>query len=297
MPEISRRFHLDRMVGVGVSAEVWLARTREIPPRRVVIKRLRGTGPASHPPSFAVRELRALSAVHHPRVLRPLDVLADPPGIALVLPYLAGGSVRDLLGFRGALEPGEAAAVVAGVAAGLAALHLAGFIHGDLKPDNILLTGGGNPVVADAGLARVRGSRPGLPVVGTPAYLAPEVAAGAPVDVAADVFALAATAYELLSGEVPHPGPPAQALLLARRGAHQPLTTNRGLPVLLARVVERGLDADPTRRLGDPVTFSSELLAAVAPASVRLPRPGPALHHRRIELPPPWARTVPIGPV
>jgi serine/threonine-protein kinase len=113
--------------------------------------------------------------------------------------------------------------VIAQTAAGLAAAHLAGVVHCDIKPGNLLLTRDGRVKIADFGIANVAGGRadlgPGI-LLGTPAYLAPELLAGAPATPATDMYALGVVAYECLTGMPPFVGTPAE---IARAHGEQPV--------------------------------------------------------------------------
>lgn len=264
-------FRLDRLLGRGGTGEVWLAWSADDEPRPVAVKRLRPNAPAAADVLRA--EAAVLAAVDHPHLVRVLDVVPDPPGVALVLPYLGGGSLRGLLDEVGTLSPGELVAVLAPVADALAALHGRGLAHGDLTPGNILLTSEGEPVVADVGVTRLLGAAGPGPAAGTPAYLDPARATGIADGPAADVFALGVIAYEALTGRLPHRGPPAEAVALAAAGAHRPLASWPSIPLAVAEAVERALRPDPRDRPGGPGELAAELAAAVPAGTVRLPAP------------------------
>jgi len=242
----------------GPATAVWLGRIvgSEAP---VAIKR--ATDPAD--PATAARlaaEAGGAGRVDHPNLLRPLRLVDDPPGVAIVYPFVAGGSLRTLLDQRGALSAGEVVALLEPVVAALAAR---GRPHGDLKPDNVLLHLDGTPVVADA-----------APTAGaTPAYLAPELDPGTDPTVGGDVYALGVLAYEALSGRRPHRGEFAEVRALAAAGAHRRLTTWPGIDRPVAEAVEAALSIDPSRRPATPGRFVAALAAPVDPASVRRARP------------------------
>ncbi|HEX2576564.1 MAG TPA: protein kinase, partial [Aquihabitans sp.] len=167
-------YRLDQLLGVGGTAEVWSAWPDAPDAEAVAIKRRRaGVGAASDGSLLAEAEL--LRAVRHPHLVPVLDVVADPPGVALVVPLLAGGSLRDLLDERGTLAAGEVVAVLGPIAAAVAALHRHGVSHGDLKPENVLLDAGGWPVLGDVGTAQPLGTPAGTARHATPAYLDPAV--------------------------------------------------------------------------------------------------------------------------
>lgn len=250
---------------------MWLARDLGPVSRLVAIKRVGASAGPTEVASLRA-EAEILSMLDHPHLLRVLDVVDDPPGVALVLPYLGGGSLRGLLDDRGALAAGEVVAVLAPVADAAGSLHRRGVTHGDLKPDNVLLTSDGDPVCADVGVARIIG-RPaaGLTVAGTPAYLDPAVAEGSSPDARSDVYALGVMAYEALTGRLPHVGEPAEVVALAASRVHRPLGSWPAVPEAVALVVEKALDPDPAARHDGPADFIDALRAVVPASEVRLP--------------------------
>lgn len=258
-------FVLDHLLYQGSEVDVWCAHVVD-DERSIVVKR------ASDPDDPATgRRLRTeaevAASVDHPGLLVPLRVVDDPPGVAIVYPYLAGGSMRGLLDRRGALTPGEIVALLGPVAAALQARshHGRGAAHGDLKPDNLLLRDDGSPVVADAGSVGWA----------TPDYLDPAASVDHPPSPSRDVFALGVIAYEALTGRRPHRGGPAEVVALAAAGAHRSLDGWPGVPAGVAVVVEAALDPDPAARPATPEAFVAALRAEVEPATVVLPGPAP----------------------
>ena len=248
----------------GSHHDVWIGRFDRVD-GLVVVKRAVDPTDAGVVRRLVAEGERATS-VEHPGLLRPIAVVDDPPGIALVYPYLAGGSLRSLLDHRGALAPGEVVALFAPVAAALDAWYDRADQHGDLKPENLLLTASGRPVVADA-------APDGH---GTPAYLDPAVRDGAAPSPRRDVFALGVIAYEAVTGRRPHRGGPAEVVALAAASAHRRLDTWPGLDRRVAAVIEGALAPDPHHRPADPGAFVAALRAAVDPAEVTLPTPTPS---------------------
>ncbi|MBA3281073.1 MAG: serine/threonine protein kinase [Acidimicrobiia bacterium] len=285
-------YRLERLIGRGGTGEVWLAWDQGPVTRAVAVKRVGASAGPTEVASLRA-EAELLATLDHPHLLRALDVIDDPPGVALVLPYLGGGSLRSLLDDRGVLAPGEVVAVLAPVADAAGSLHRRGVIHGDLKPDNVLITSDGDPVCADVGVARIIG-RPaaGLTVAGTPAYLDPAVAEGSPATPRSDVYALGVMAYEALTGRLPHVGEPAEVVALAASRVHRPLGSWPALPEAVAQEVERALDPDPAARHGCPVDFIDALRTVVPTSEVRLPGVS-----RRSDPAEGWSgsHTVPIG--
>jgi tetratricopeptide (TPR) repeat protein len=159
------------------------------------------------------REARSASRVSHPCVVGFRDVGKRGGVPYLVLEWVPGGTLRGLVEREGPLEWSRAAALLAKVADGLAAVHAAGIIHRDLKPENVLLDGAGQPKLADLGLSR-RASQSDQSrmtatgeVVGTPAYMAPEQVDGVKeIDARADVYGLGATLFFAITGHAPFQG-------------------------------------------------------------------------------------------
>lgn len=279
-------YRLLRLIGRGGSSEVWQARAVGSDGPDVAVLRL-VSGCTDGAVAARWAEAALLAELDHPNLLPLLAVVDDPPGSALVVPLLLGGTVRDLLDRRGALPAGEVVALLGPVAGAVEVLHRHGVVHGDLKPENLLLTAEGVPVVGDLGSARRIGDA-ASPVSATPAYLDPHAVASGPgglgrvrgprasASASADVYALGVIAYEALTGRLPHRGDPNEALALAAAGAHRALASWPGVPAAVAAAVERAIDPDPSRRPTGAVAFVAELRAAVPSAEVVLPAPPPA---------------------
>jgi serine/threonine-protein kinase len=208
------------------------------------------------------REARLLSAVEHPAVVRVIDYGETGVGACLVMEYVEGENLYDVLQ-EGAMAPSRALPLLYQLAEGLAAIHDKGIIHRDLKPENVLLTRGLRGEQArllDFGIARLVEPDPassnlsqvGL-VVGTPEYLSPEQALGAPVDTRSDLYSFGVLAYRVLSGQLPFPGPgPTQ--YVAQHATSAPLPLLEAAPTLashpaLVALVMQLLQKTPTHRL------------------------------------------------
>jgi eukaryotic-like serine/threonine-protein kinase len=250
-------YRLEKQIGGGPVASVWLARdTRNR--TQVVLKRLE---PGSvHDPVARHRleaEARTTVQISHPAVVPVIDQVFREDSAALVFPHVPGETLSERLRSRGRLEPRTAAETALDIADVLAAAHAAGVVHRDVKPGNILLGEDGRTRLLDFGIAReldngdedaadlrleLTGS--GM-AIGTLPYMAPEQLTGGAASAAADVYALGAVLYEMLSGNRPYGGrSPQEQLALQQR----PPQTIPDVPEGLAALSMRALDVRPERR-------------------------------------------------
>lgn len=213
-PGVGERFagyELVAALGVGSSGRVFRAKA---PSGEVVVLKLLGRHLSADPDARArfVRELRALRAVSSPFVPRVLDAAEDEGLLATITAFEEGPTLREQLGREGGLDPRLVPRVLRELAAALGALHDAGFVHRDVKPDNVLLAAGAlGPEVRliDFGLVRVLGVR-GESVhtekgafVGSPLYAAPEILIDDPIGPWTDWWSFGVVAYELALGRRP----------------------------------------------------------------------------------------------
>lgn len=211
-------YRVHRVLGIGSTATVWSATAPD--GSDVALKAVPVHGPLSQERAAAVRrEVAALSAVDHPRVVRLREVSAAPGAVVLVLDRAVGGSLGALVRARGSLEVAEVAQLLTGLATTLAELHAAGVVHGDLSPGNVVFDAHGTALLTDLGLAGVvshldptgdrgplgaGGTAPEGPVEGTSGFADPAATAAGPTP-AGDVHGLAAVAWYALTGAVPGP--------------------------------------------------------------------------------------------
>jgi WD40 repeat protein len=252
----ARQFHLNRVVAL-----------KTLPDRADTADAIR-----------FLAEAEAVAAVHHPHVVQVFDFGQHDGRPYFAMEFLPGGSLRDRLGGRGTLPPVEAATLVARVARGVQAAHDQQIVHRDLKPANILFDVGGEPKVADFGLAR-RGTGAGLTrtraVMGTPAYMSPEQAKGDTkfVGPTADVYALGAVLYECLTGVVPFPGDDVLVVLrqVAEDDPQPPRRRNPAVPRDLELVGLKCLRKDPADRYPTAGALADDLtrFAAGEPVTAR----------------------------
>lgn len=230
-------YRVTRRVARGSTATVYRAR-REDDDSLVALKVLDADADER-----ALREhaLLAQSAVEHAvGVHEHVTTQGEGgPRPVLVLDWMAGGSLADVVRARGFLSPGECVTVLAPLATALGQLHRLGVVHGDVSPGNVLLDSTGRPAWSDLGWSRLVGVDPGeVDLWGTEGYVAPEVALGRPPGVQSDVFGLGAIAWACLTGEAP-----------GHRATRPDLATAAPqAPAPLRAVVEECLDPDPAAR-------------------------------------------------
>jgi len=268
---LAGRYRIESVLGTGASAHVFCARDVTLR-RRVAIKLLH---PALTSDSSFLRRFRAeaqsAAALTHPHVLAVYDWGEDDRGPFLVLEFLGGGSLRDLLDGGGRLDVAQAVSVGTQAAQGLAYAHGRGFVHRDIKPANLLFDEEGRLRIADFGLARALAeaslTEPSGATVGTARYAAPEQALGNLVDGRADVYSLALVLYEAVTGEVPFTADTTVSTLMARVGAQLPKNDALGA---LGDVLEKAAAPEREDRF-DAQTFARRLTEL----SKSLPAPGP----------------------
>jgi hypothetical protein len=226
------------------------------------------------------REARAASRLRHPNILTVYD-FGEDAGIAyMVTELLPGGSLADRLGRP--LPFTDVLRVIRGIGSALDAAHGAGLIHRDVKPSNILLTRDGEPVLADFGIARLVEAEEQLTVqgtlIGTPHYMAPEMATGEQVGPHSDLYSLGVVLYEMLAGEPPFPRPTPIAVVRAHIHEPPPPLSQRDtpLPREIDDVVTRALSKQPAQRYRSGAALAAALEDAVLAADPPTPRPGTA---------------------
>jgi hypothetical protein len=296
------RYELERVVGVGGMATVYLARELRHG-RRVALKVLRPDLAAVIGAERFLKEIEIAAALSHPNILPLLDsgqagrgidgsadrslTLSTPrsagPSIPrssdflyYVMPFVEGGSLRQLLRRESPLPAARAAGVVREVADALAYAHRQGIIHRDIKPENILFLQG-HAVVTDFGIAKAvlsagdaQLTRSGFPL-GTPGYMSPEQAAGSTaVDARMDVYGLACVAYEMVVGQTPGMWLDDEAVRLGRFTEAEPAHRERldRLPGRVEQVLAKALAMHPNRRYRGPDLFAADFAAATRPGTV-----------------------------
>jgi len=270
IPELEREFVLVRRLGIGASGVVLLARERAAGASApdVAIKLLRpehrGDDDAA---ARLVREARMLGNLEHPSILRLHGTRRLAGGhLALVLEFVRGRTVADLLTTNGPFPTREVRRVVQGVGEALDYLDHKRVVHRDLKPGNIHLDEvGGRVLLADFGIARNRDADAGLDAAeathGTPAYMSPEQVDGRVPDGRSDLYALGLVAFEMLAGRPAWGGASLEAMLARRNPAGVPPVAGirPGIAPGLARAIDRCLRTRPEDRWPDAAAMLAAL--------------------------------------
>src|SRR5262245_24562982 len=297
MPELHDRlqaalgdaYAIDRELGGGGMSHVFLATERRLD-RQVVIKLL--------PPDLAGgvsldrfhREIQLVARLQNPHIV-PVITAGEAAGVPFfTMPFVEGRSLRDVLNSGTKMSVTEGANLLRDVATALGYARERGIVHRDIKPDNVLLSGGA-AVVTDFGVAKAistarEGTAPGGSLtqigfsLGTPAYMAPEQAAADPsTDHRADIYSFGVMAYELFAGAPPFAGRSPAALLAAQMTETPALLSvaRPDVPVPLVELVRRCLEKDPAKRpqsaaelvqgLDQALTSSGQVALGAVPAA------------------------------
>ena len=281
-------YRLEEQIGQGGMALVYRARDVQLG-RNVALKLLSPTLGSDE--SFRerfIRESRAAAAVDHPNII-PIFAAGQSDGVLYIaMRFVQGGDVRQLVDQLGPLPGDRAAGIITQVASALDAAHLHGLVHRDIKPANMLLdSSGGNGeqdhvYLADFGLSKRSLSVTGLTsmgqFLGTPAYVAPEQVEGHAVDGRTDQYALACTAFEMLTGSPPFQRDDDLAIMWAQVSAPPPALSEQrpDLPPAVDGVLRRALAKSPADRYPSCLAFAAALRAALAQPGQPAARPEPA---------------------
>jgi len=255
-------------------SEVWLAEDERLG-RRVAVKVLRDSVSAqeSELVDSIQREARLIARLQHPNIVSVYDVGTYEGHHYLVMEYVAGQSIRQLLETSGRLSEQDAIRYGAQVALALQYAHDQGVIHCDVKPENILVNDHGVAKVADFGVAdtvtRTLSPDEAREVLGTIAYLAPEVIQGSPAEARSDVYSLGLTVYEMIAGRLPFAGTTAAAIAGQRLASPAPplRTFAMSASPTVESTLARALALSPHDRFVSAGEFGTALRrSAVAPA-------------------------------
>lgn len=274
-------YAVERELGAGGMAMVYLARDIKHD-RLVAVKVFRPELAASIGAERFLREIQVTAKLSHPHIL-PLYDSGEADGfLYYIMPYVEGESLSDLLAREKQLPIHDAIRIAREVAEALGQAHSYGLVHRDVKPQNILLSGG-HAVVADFGIARAVSVAGGEKLtqtgmaVGTPAYMSPEQAAGdESIDGRSDLYSLGCVLYEMLVGQVPFTGPTPQSIIARHTmdTAPPPKIMRQTIPDDLEDVIYCALAKAPADRFHTASEFVEALDAVVTGGSPRLPKTG-----------------------
>lgn len=287
---LAGRYEVGELIGRGGMAEVHIGYDRRLG-RTVAIKILRSD--LARDPSFLNRfrrEAQAAAALNHPAIVAVYDtgedVVTEPTGVVAHLPfivmeYVEGHTVRDILRDGAAVPIEEAVEITAGVLSALEYSHHAGIVHRDIKPANVMLTPTGAVKVMDFGIARAVADSAATmtqtqAVIGTAQYLSPEQARGEQVDSRSDLYSTGCLLFELLTGRPPFTGdsPVAVAYQHVRENPPAPSSVASDVPEALDRVTLKALAKDREARYQTADEFRADLEAVLAGAAVSAPAVG-----------------------
>jgi serine/threonine protein kinase/ribosomal protein L37E len=297
---LSQRYLLEKRLGRGAMGQVYLARDQNLVTRRVAVKTVRpdilSDEDLQEGEAIArfEREARAAASIRHPNVVDVTDFGKSPEGIFfLVMEYVEGETLYQLLRREGTLNIQRTAALLRQIVAGVDAAHDEGILHRDLKPANIFImqqrrksasgTEDGFVKVGDFGLAKIvhsdRSETVSGPesrgIIGTPEYMAPEqMQQGVRLDARADIYALGTIAYHMLGGRPPFTGDITQLIAQKLLQAPPALTTLRSdISTEIERVIMHALAKEPAARPATAIEWLEELESAIRVPS-EVPGPG-----------------------
>ncbi|MGQ4409566.1 Stk1 family PASTA domain-containing Ser/Thr kinase [[Kitasatospora] papulosa] len=248
------RYRVDARIAVGGMATVY----RAVDSRLDRVLALKVMHPAlATDAAFVerfIREAKSVARLAHPNVVGVFDQGAQRAYVYLAMEYVAGCTLRDVLRERGALQPRAALDILEPVLAALGAAHLAGFVHRDMKPENVLIGDDGRVKVADFGLVRAVGTATDTTgsLLGTVSYLAPEQIEQGTADTRSDVYACGVVLYEMLTGGKPHGGDTAAQVIYQHLNEDVPAPSDAvpglaaGLDELVAAATARNPDLRPS---------------------------------------------------
>ncbi|HJP87179.1 MAG TPA: protein kinase [Gemmatimonadaceae bacterium] len=263
---LADRYTIERLIGHGGMATVHLAEEQKHH-RKVAIKVLRPEFGASVGAERFLREIGIAARLSHPHIVPLIDSGESNGSLYYVSPFIPGGSLRDRLNREHRLPIEDALRIAHEVAAALDYAHRNGYVHRDVKPENILFADD-HALLADFGIAHVSSSAPGQTLtagglaLGTPEYMSPEQAAGeSEIGVPGDVYGLACVFYEMLAGEPPFRGATPRATMAKQVTERpRPLRALRpDAPAGFERVLETALAKDPSQRYQSVVEFCNAL--------------------------------------
>jgi serine/threonine protein kinase/beta-lactam-binding protein with PASTA domain len=260
---IDGRYQVRSRIARGGMATVYLATDLRLE-RRVAVKVMHGhLADDSQFKQRFIQEARSAARLAHPNVVNVFDQGQDADSAYLVMEYLPGITLRDLMQEYGALTSQQTIDITEAVLSGLAAAHKAGIVHRDLKPENVLLADDGRIKIGDFGLARAASANTatGAALLGTIAYLSPELVTRGVADTRSDIYAVGIMMFEMLTGEQPFKGE--QPMQIAYQHANDtvpaPSNKNSKVPAELDELVMWATARDPEERPRDARAMLDQL--------------------------------------
>jgi len=265
--QIGLRYEIEKLIGSGAVGRVYLGRDRQSG-EQVAIKELMSDWVARAPDAVERfrREGEALRKLNHPNIVKVLATLEENDQHYLIMEYVGGGSLADLLKRQPQQPIERVIAIGLELADALSRAHHLDIIHRDIKPGNILLAADGTPRLTDFGLAHL-GSYPALTVagqlLGTFQYLSPEACQNQPLDARADIWSFGVVLFEMLTGQLPFDGDSPIEIIHAIQNQPVPEVTwyRQDAPATLADLIRRMLMRDRPVRLASARLVGAELEA------------------------------------
>src|SRR5688500_12664287 len=272
---LGERYEIGGVLGRGGMAEVHRGRDLRLG-REVAVKVLRQD--LARDPSFQVRfrrEAQAAASLNHPAIVAVYDTGEDRTATGatpyIVMEYVEGDTLRDVLRREGPLPPERAMALAADICGALDFSHRNGIVHRDVKPGNVMITPQGTVKVMDFGIARAVSDSAATmtstaAVIGTAQYLSPEQARGEGVDARSDVYSMGCMLYELVTGAPPFTGdsPVSVAYQHVREDPRLPSSINPRIPAELDAILLKAMSKNPANRYQSAADMRSDLLRALA---------------------------------
>jgi serine/threonine-protein kinase len=272
---LGERYEIGGVLGRGGMAEVHRGRDLRLG-REVAVKVLRSD--LARDPSFQVRfrrEAQAAASLNHPAIVAVYDTGEDRTTTGatpyIVMEYVEGDTLRDVLRREGVLSPEKAMSLTADICAALDFSHRNGIVHRDVKPGNVMITPDGAVKVMDFGIARAVSDSAATmtstaAVIGTAQYLSPEQARGESVDARSDVYSVGCLLFELVTGAPPFTGdsPVSVAYQHVREDPRLPSSINPRVPPELDAIVLKALSKNPANRYQSAAEMRNDLLRALA---------------------------------
>jgi eukaryotic-like serine/threonine-protein kinase len=287
------RYRLERLLGEGSFSHTYLAIDMRLD-RRVAVKVLRRE--YARDPGLAdrfKREARIAASISSEHVVEVYDYDQHEDSLFIVSEWVDGIDLARVLELRPQLPVGEACRITRDILAGLAAVHDAGILHRDIKPQNVLIPRHDRPAkLADFGIARgsddPRLTRAGE-AIGTPAYMSPEQAGGKPLSPATDLYSVAVILFHLVTGELPFTGESSTQVMVKHitEEPPRPSALNPDVSHVVEAVILRGMAKEPSRRFASAQEMSLAIDDALAGRDVRAATRSAPEEARPVPPPPP----------